>query len=133
MKATYQNSMDSIVTAFNLWHKSEFFRIDKDVLRVYLSYLVRTKKLDENELERLIEETDLEKEDIMPNAIDTWVERGVQQGRKEGMQQGMQQGIQQNMLAIIKQMFKEGFDVKTISKVTKLSIEKIQQIKKSLF
>ncbi|MCK5808266.1 Rpn family recombination-promoting nuclease/putative transposase [bacterium] len=120
MKATYQNNMESIVTALNLWHKSDFFRTDKDVLVVYINYLVRTKKLDENELERLIEETDLEKEDVMPNAIDTWVERGVQQG--------MQQGV----LSVARQMLLNGSDVAFVVKVTNLSIEKVREIQKSL-
>ena len=64
----------------------------------------------------------------MPTVVEVW----KQQGRDEGVQQGMQQGVQQERISVAKQMLNEGFDLAVISKVTKLSIERIQQIKKSL-
>ena len=54
---------------------------------------------------------------------------GYDKGLKAGLQQGLQQGIQQEKIAIAKNMKKQNIDIKTICKVTGLSIEEIKNIK----
>ena len=76
----------------------------------------------------LIEESDLNREDIMPTFVETWEQRGVERGIKQGMQQGMQE----ERIAVAKQMLLEGADIQFVSRVTKLSIAEIQKIKNSL-
>lgn len=50
---------------------------------------------------------------------------------EESKQQGLKQGIEQNTLDIAKNMLKEDTDINFISKVTGLSIDKINELKES--
>jgi len=63
-------------------------------------------------------------EDVMPNAVETWIQRGYDKGIGQGMEKGM--------LAVAKQMLLEGADEQFVSRVTKLSVTEVQKIKKSL-
>ena len=94
-----------------------------------VGYVAEGKNLDEKEIKDLIEERVSEREGIMPNAVETWMQRGYEKGVDQGVQQGMQQGV----ITVAKQMLREGFDIAVISKVTKLSVVEIHQIKKSLY
>lgn len=54
---------------------------------------------------------------------------GFDKGFKAGEQHGMQQGMQQEKIAIAKNMKIQNIDIKTISKVTGLSIDEIKNLK----
>jgi predicted transposase/invertase (TIGR01784 family) len=91
---------------------------------ILVGYIAEGKNLDEKGINHLIEETVSKREDVMPNAVETWIQRGVERGIKQGMQQ--------RTIDIAKQMLLEGADIQFVSRVTKLSIAEIQKIKNSL-
>ena len=82
-----------------------------------------------------IEDENLEEEvNIMtkslydPEVEKKGIEKGIEQGIKEGIKQGMKQGIEQNQVEIVLNMLGEGLDEATISKFTKIDIEKVKEI-----
>ena len=89
-----------------------------------------------DELERLNNEKyfgalyDREEEQKIINATEK------EEGRREGLQQGIQQGIQQGMqderTKIALNLLKENIDINVISKVTNLTIEEINKLKKEI-
>ena len=89
-----------------------------------LEYLFRALKLDEESFWDLIKESDVMEEEAMQTVLDVWEQRG--------MEKGLEQGAYQRAVAIAKEMLGEGLDVALIARVTKLSIEEVLRIKKSL-
>jgi len=87
---------------------------------ILVGYLAEGKNLDEKGINHLIEETILEREDVMPNAVETWIQRGYDKGVNQGVH------------TVAEKMLQKGFDISTISDVTKLSVAEIQKIKNSL-
>ena len=63
----------------------------------------------------------------MKNSFDTARDEGWQQGHDKGFEQGIEQGIEQGKLATAKIMLAEGFDIKTIVKITGLTEEMLLQ------
>ena len=59
-------------------------------------------------------------------------EHGFDRGKKEGVEQGIEQGSRQEKLEIAKKMIKENVDTNLISKVTELSQEEIEKLKKEI-
>ena len=62
------------------------------------------------------------------------ISKGKREGVKEGIQKGLQKGLQKGMMhskvEIVKKMLQEGFDEKTIMKITNLQAKDIQKIKR---
>ena len=56
------------------------------------------------------------------------IEKGIEQGIEQGIKQGMKQGIEQNQAEIVLNMLGEGLDEATISKFTKIDIQKVKEI-----
>jgi predicted transposase/invertase (TIGR01784 family) len=52
-------------------------------------------------------------------------------GEKRGIEKGIEQGMQRKSKEIALVMLEEGIEINLISKVTGLSIEEIQRLKKS--
>ena len=53
---------------------------------------------------------------------------GKEEGIKEGIEKGIEKGIEQEKYSLAKNMKKENIDINIISKVTALSIEKIEKL-----
>ena len=78
-----------------------------------------------------IEDENLEEEvNIMTKSLyDPEVEKkGIEKGIEQGIKKGMKQGIEQNQAEIVLNMLGEGLDEATISKFTKIDIEKVKDI-----
>jgi len=58
------------------------------------------------------------------NALKTAEEKGI----KKGIEQGIQKGIEKEKIKVVKNSVKLGLDNETISKITGLSIEQIEEI-----
>ena len=56
-------------------------------------------------------------------------QEGFESGKQEGLKKGLEQGIEQKSNEIAKNMLIEKIPLETISKITGLSIEKIQELK----
>ena len=74
-----------------------------------------------------IDDENLEKEvNIMTKSLyDPEVEK---KGIEKGIEQGMKQGIEKKEVEIVLNMLGEGLDEATISKFTKIDIEKVKEI-----
>ena len=59
------------------------------------------------------------------------IETGMEKGRAEGIETGMEKGRAEGMQAVALNMLKEQADIAFICKVTGLSIDEIQNLKKS--
>ena len=56
------------------------------------------------------------------------LQKGIEKGRQEGIEEGLQKGIQKGMEEVVLSMLENGFDLDSISKVTKLSKEEIKNL-----
>ena len=66
-----------------------------------------------------------EENDLINQSIINEVKRKT---LKDGIQQGIQQGIQENQKEIVLGMHEEGLSIETISKISKLSVDEINEI-----
>ena len=66
--------------------------------------------------------------EVEKKGIEKGIEQGIEQGIKEGMKQGIKQGIEQQQAEIVLNMLGEGLDEATISKFTKIDIQKVKEI-----
>ena len=94
----------------DIYKKVEEFSDDEEILGAYDGEWHR------QEVERLVM---LEK-----------IEQGYKEGHREGHKEGIEKGIEEEKANIAKNMLKEKADINFISKVTGLSIEKIQKMSK---
>ena len=93
------------------------------------------KELSREEGLRLVEEArDKAWKDQMAREDDSF-NRGIEQGRAEGVEQGIEQGIEQGKVEerrnLIINMLKNEMETSFISKITNLSEEEINKLKKS--
>ena len=128
------------VVARNLAEKlanesKELFEQDEILGEDFHSMLLAIQNLIEYLNKNYIEDENLEEEvNIMtkslydPEVEKKGIEKGIEQGIKEGIKQGMKQGIEQNQVEIVLNMLGEGLDEATISKFTKIDIEKVKEI-----
>ena len=63
------------------------------------------------------------------NATNEGKALGLAEGKSLGLAEGKSLGIKETTMKIAKNMLKENIDLKTISKVTGLTVENIQNIK----
>ena len=128
------------VVARNLAEKlanesKELFEQDEILGEDFHSMLLAIQNLIEYLNKNYIEDENLEEEvNIMtkslydPEVEKKGIEKGIEQGIKEGIKQGMKQGIEQNQVEIVLNMLGEGLDEATISKFTKIDIQKVKEI-----
>lgn len=57
-------------------------------------------------------------------------EKGLKEGMEKGLEQGQEQGLEQANRQIVMTMLKEGLDISTISKYTKLEKKFIEKCQK---
>ena len=67
-------------------------------------------------------------EEGMQKGLEKGLQKGRQEGREEGMEEGLQKGRQEEKEEVVLSMLENGFDLDSISKVTKLSKEEIKKI-----
>ena len=65
---------------------------------------------------------------LIREAEDTGYEKGIKLGEEKGLKLGEEKG----KIKMVKNMLNEKIDINTISKISNLSIEKINKIKKNL-
>ena len=54
---------------------------------------------------------------------------GLNKGKEQGIKEGREEGRKEEQIEIAKEMIKENMDLKTIEKITKLSVEEIENLK----
>lgn len=58
------------------------------------------------------------------------LKKGIEKGIEQGIEKGIEKGIEQRTLEMAKKMLKENIDISLISKITSLSIEKLNELTK---
>ena len=62
------------------------------------------------------------------------IEKGIKQGMEQGMEKGMEKGIEKGMaesrMETAVELMKEKFPMEKISRITRLSMEKLQELGK---
>ena len=125
------------------YNDEDLFEQDEILGEDFHSMLLAIQNLIEYLNKNYIEDENLEEEvnimtkslydpEVEKNGIEKGIEQGIKegmkQGIKQGMKQGMKQGIEQNQAEIVLNMLGEGLDEATISKFTKIDIEKVKEI-----
>ena len=124
------------VVARNLAEKlanesKELFEQDEILGEDFHSMLLAIQNLIEYLNRNYIDDENLEKEvNIMTKSLyDPEVEKkGIEKGIEQGIEKGIEQGIEQSQAEIVLNMLGEGLDEATISKFTKIDIEKVKEI-----
>lgn len=85
---------------------------------------------DEKEREKYFirEQSMIQKESALSGAK----EAGIKEGMQKGIQQGIKEGVEKKEIDIVSNMLKEGISEDIISKLTKIDISKVIQIKSEL-
>lgn len=100
-----------------------------DIFLLYYSAV--NKNLTEEDIIQKIQELGGKGEKIM-TILQEREQKGIQQGIELGIQQGMKQGMKQGKIEMAKNLIREGIDIDTIIKTSKLSKEEIEEIKKEM-
>ena len=107
-----------------------------DMNKEDLFKLSKTDKLAKKYYDKLMElNTNQEFVQLLSNdeEYEIYVKSEISEARddahKEGIKEGLAQGSKESKQEIAKTMLKEKMDIKLIAKVTKLSIEEIEQLK----
>lgn len=66
--------------------------------------------------------------DMESHGFELGMEKGREEGREEGMAEGVEKGEHNKSIQIAKNMKDKGFDIATISELTKLSFEEIEKL-----
>ena len=108
---------EGLLTAFNEadkhnWKREELIAYDNASMRIQ----------DARGERELAEEQGIEK------GIVQGIEKGIVQGIVQGIEKGIVQGIEKGKEEVVPEMHKKGFSIEVISEVTKLPIDKVQQI-----
>jgi predicted transposase/invertase (TIGR01784 family) len=115
----------------NLKKLVNFKYINRDIVIISFNYLYNAgNKENKNKVIKIINEN-FKEEDIMSIAQalrEEGLEKGLEKGREEGLEKGLEKGREE----VVKNMLSKGLDITTISELTNLSIEKIEEIKNSL-
>ena len=101
----------------NIYKKVEEYNSDLDLMGAY------DWEWHQKELKRL------EIRDAKKEAIKEGLKEGREEGRVEGLKEGREEGSQNKALEIAKNMLKENMDINLISKITGLSLNKINELK----
>jgi predicted transposase/invertase (TIGR01784 family) len=67
---------------------------------------------------------------IYQDILQQGIERGIKQGIEQAIEQGIKQGIEQAIEQIALNMLRQELDFELIQKITNLSLEQLQNLKK---
>ena len=84
-------------------------------------------KVYEASMKILADEMDME-EHGYERGIEVGRKEGIEEGKKEGIKEGMEKGEHNKSIQIAKSMKDKGFDIATISELTELSLDEIENL-----
>ncbi|MCM1371127.1 MAG: hypothetical protein NC181_04505, partial [Clostridium sp.] len=70
----------------------------------------------------------MSKEEDERKIFNSRMSEATRKGLEKGIEEGIKEGKQEEKLEIARNMINNGFDIKTISKITKLSINEIEKL-----
>ncbi len=111
--------IDCLLIAYNILYDDAIFSFDKKL----------NKKLAELQNEKVISQ---DKQKQMEYTARQKAILDYNQGMLEARQQGRQEGKQETRISMVIEMLQEGLNINTISKISKLSITEIEELKKNI-
>jgi hypothetical protein len=87
MKAAFSKDLQLIRQVFQLWHQMGFIH-EKERITFLLIYVTATQDIPATQLEKMLEESKLKGEEVMPTLAQRWKEEGLQQGIEQGIERG---------------------------------------------
>ncbi|HLP59138.1 MAG TPA: Rpn family recombination-promoting nuclease/putative transposase, partial [Candidatus Deferrimicrobium sp.] len=123
MKSTSNEDMESIREIFRFWVERGFLD-EKENIVFFMMFISETKKLDMDNLVKLLEETNIDGGDMMLTLADRI--------RKEARKEARQEARQETIWEIIKNAFDMGLPIKAIEKLTGIPAEKINLMKEKM-
>jgi len=120
--------------------KVEFLRmltnlqVSKEKQTILMSFFESYLQLNDKEEESVMKEVSkLEEAKEVFEIVNPYVERGKrigrEEGRVEGREEGREEGAEQRNIEIACEMLQKGYSMEVISDITKLSIDRIEQLK----
>lgn len=83
MKGAYRKDLEIIRQVVRLWNKMGLIE-KKEQVNFLLIYIAETRDIPAKQLIKILEESKLKGEDIMPTLAQRWKQEGIEKGRKEG-------------------------------------------------
>ncbi|MCK6623129.1 MAG: Rpn family recombination-promoting nuclease/putative transposase [Calditrichaceae bacterium] len=96
MKGAYRKDLETIRQVVRLWNKMGLIE-KKDQVNFLLIYIAETQDIPAKQLLKILEESELKGEDIMPTLAQRWKQEGIEEGIKKGIEQGIEQGIEKGI------------------------------------
>ncbi|MCX6584189.1 MAG: Rpn family recombination-promoting nuclease/putative transposase [Candidatus Aminicenantes bacterium] len=127
MKSTTNEDMESIREIFRFWVERGFLD-EKENIIFFMMFISETKKLDMDNLVKILEETNIEGGDMMLTLAD----RIRKEARKDFIQEGIEEGKKENTWEIIKNAFNLGLPINIIEKLTGIPAEQINLMKEKM-
>jgi len=97
MKGAYRKDLETIRQVVRLWNKMGLIE-KKDQVNFLLIYIAETQDIPAKQLLKILEESELKGEDIMPTLAQRWKQEGIEEGIKKGIEQGIEKGIEKGFI-----------------------------------
>jgi len=91
MKGAYRQDVETIRQVVRLWNKMGLIE-KKEQVNFLLIYIAETQDVPVKQLVKILEESELKGEDIMPTLAQRWRQEGKQEGIREGIEKGIEKG-----------------------------------------
>lgn len=88
--------------------------------RIVERYMEEVKRVNEDSNFHMFMSAEEDNQKIENSIREEMIEKGLKEGMEKGLEQGQEQGLEQANRQIVMTMLKEGLDISTISKYTKL-------------
>jgi len=73
------------------------------------------------------------KKEGLKEGLKEGIKEGIKEGKVEGLKEGIKEGKLKEKIQIAREMLREGDSVEKISRITKLSVDEIEKISKSIY
>ncbi|MCI0694619.1 Rpn family recombination-promoting nuclease/putative transposase [candidate division KSB1 bacterium] len=104
MKAAFRKDLDIIRQVFQLWHQMGFIH-EKERITFLLIYVTATQDIPAPQLEKLLEESNLKGEEVMPTLAQRWIDEGMEKGMEKGIEKGYLLDRQEVLIMLLSTRF----------------------------
>ena len=131
MKAAFNDDIETIRSVFDFWVDKDFITNTEQLLMFFI-YISATKDTSLEKLEELLEESKIERRDIVPTLAQRLRQEGIEQGIEKGIEkgklEGRSEGIEQGKIEIARNLLQKGMDTQFIAEITGLTKEQIEKL-----
>jgi len=124
MKSAFKEDIQAIRNVFDFWVDKGFIKNTEQLLMFFV-YITATKEIEQDKLEKLLEEAKIERSEVMPTLAQRWIEQGIE----KGIEKGRLEGEKEKSIVIARNLLKKGMDTQFIIEITGLSQQDIKKLK----